>query len=336
MDTTNLNKDRSNNAEQAGIAEPPSGNLNAGAGTTLGAGVGTTGDQTSQQVDRVQQHLGNLALDGKGLSGAAVRRRRRERARDSLRTESHTAGSSQNTSGVGGRASGSGSRKRRQDSEEASPSNRMPPKKIRGPQGGTLSFAEITRSSLAGAIVAEGYPRVQMTLANLDQLRVAIHEEIGGDEVGPYPHFGEVHLTRGAILVECLDSESREWLNSRIPRFSQALEGLAIKVVDPAELIKLVRVVAWVPGPRVNQASILKNLGRQNTGVDTSAWRVYSGGEGRADQASAVGWTLALGVPKSDIEALQARQLKLCFGLGQITLRVARQGTDTAAGQGTQ
>ncbi|XP_043485244.1 uncharacterized protein LOC122513075 [Leptopilina heterotoma] len=118
----------------------------------------------------------------------------------------------------------------------------MPSKKMMGPQGGTLLFAEIFRSSLAGANVAEGYPRVQMTLANLDQLRVTIHDEIGGDEVGPYPHIGEVRLTRGAILVECLDSESREWLNSRIPRFSQALGGLAIKVVDPAELIKLINL----------------------------------------------------------------------------------------------
>lgn len=80
---------------------------------------------------------------------------------------------------------------------------------------------------------------------------------------------------------------------------------------DASQLIKLVRVVVWVPGSRVNQASILRNLRRQNTGVDTFYWSVYLCGEERTGQASAVGWTLAFEVPENDLRVLQAQQCEL-------------------------
>lgn len=96
---------------------------------------------------------------------------------------------------------GPGSWKRRQDSEEASLTQIMQ-KKLKKPHVRSSSSFPVARTSLARTIIAEGYIRVVMTIDRLDELRLAIYGEIEGNEVKPYPRFGEVQLTKGTIFVK--------------------------------------------------------------------------------------------------------------------------------------
>lgn len=91
------------------------------------------GDSTVKQVDRVRQNFGHLALECVRPSGPEKRRSSRARARASERTGSSLAGPSQGAFGSGGVSSGSLASKRRQDLKEASPTQIIPWKRIKGP-----------------------------------------------------------------------------------------------------------------------------------------------------------------------------------------------------------
>jgi hypothetical protein len=110
------------------------------------------------------------------------------------------------------------------------------------------------------AIVCEGYPDVQVSKENFDDIQQAVGGLVDGlPEEGFTPRFIDMYWTKGAAVVVCQDKETRDWLASSIPTL-RAWEGSKLKMVGLEALPTYRGVLAWLPGPAEEMRRYLREV----------------------------------------------------------------------------
>ncbi|XP_036146029.1 uncharacterized protein LOC118646685 [Monomorium pharaonis] len=255
-------------------------------------------------------------LRKKKLSGAAKRRKARERRGGGAQAQAQAGtgigpspavpGTSSSLSSAipqtpVGRPQGNSGNKRRKD-PDGTPQSAEGAKKKQRVQG-TNAHVDAA-DPLTRVIVEEGYPDAVMTAERLAQLRSAVFKEIQGIPEGILPRFDSTTLRGGAAVVRCADTESLKWLESRIGGIVP-WEGAKLRVTELKVLQKQYRAAVWVPGPPVGAAVVLGLLEQQNPGIVISGWRVYAENVG----ATCEGRNLILGIPQSSVNRLNSAGL---------------------------
>lgn len=185
--------------------------------------------------------------------------------------------------------------------------------------GTPMSFKEAAEKALRVAIVFEDDSRLtedQASMVRQDLIKCMDEDE------GPPPRFNESGLKLGAFLVYCADQLSLEWLKSVVP--SLTIEGKKCMVLPADQLTRRTKFFVFVPG-RVNPVSVvLKRLQKQNPGLKTDLWRVYSA-EQKVD-----GQFLVLGVDDDSLASLERTSFMPYFELSRLHFKQpaeARVGT---------
>jgi len=125
------------------------------------------------------------------------------------------------------------------------------------------------------AIVCNGYPEVQVSKENFNNIQRAVSGLVDGlPEKGFTPRLIDMYWKKGAANVVCQDKETRDWLANNIPTL-RACEGSRLKMVSLEALPTYKRVLAWLLGPVEDMGQYLQPLHRLNRGLDTGNWRVY-------------------------------------------------------------
>jgi hypothetical protein len=134
----------------------------------------------------------------------------------------------------------------------------------------------------------------------------------------------------GAVIFNCADVETVEWLKS-LTTVLMIKEGLQLRAVGVTELPKCHRVVVHVEDPKMSVKETLDLLDRQNKGLASSEWVAVRGSESR-DATSA---HFAALIGDRPLEELKALNFKPYCGLGQATIKLpakARSGREDEKG----
>jgi hypothetical protein len=115
------------------------------------------------------------------------------------------------------------------------------------------------------AVVCEDYPREQISRDNFVNIQRAIGWLVDGlPKEGFTPRLVDSYWSKGAAIMVCQDTDTREWLESQAPSMV-AWKGSRLKVVGLDALPTYKGVVAWFLGP----AEDTERLCRLNRGLDT-------------------------------------------------------------------
>jgi hypothetical protein len=125
------------------------------------------------------------------------------------------------------------------------------------------------------AVVCEDYPGAQISRDNFVNIQRAIGRLVDElPEEGFTPRLVDTYWAKGAAIMVCQDSDTKDWLEKQVPSMA-AWEGSSLKVVSMDALSTYKRVVAWFPGPAEDTERLFLRLRRLNRGLDTRNWRVY-------------------------------------------------------------
>ena len=111
----------------------------------------------------------------------------------------------------------------------------------------------------------------------------------GFPEEGLTPRRVDSYWSKGAAIMVCRHTETKDWLDSQTPTMV-AWEGSRFKVVGLNALPLYKRVVGWFPCPVKETERFHSRLTRLNRGLDTGNWRVYE----RKDELNGVRLVLSI------------------------------------------
>ena len=124
-------------------------------------------------------------------------------------------------------------------------------------------------------IVCEDYPTGQISRDIFADIQTAIGQLVDGlPEEGFTPRLVDLYWSKGAAIMVCQDTETKDWLDSQVSTVV-VWEGSRLKVMGLDALPTYKRVVARFPGPVKDTEQLLSWLRRLNQGLDTRNWRVY-------------------------------------------------------------
>ena len=160
-------------------------------------------------------------------------------------------------------------------------------------------------------------------------IQEGLMEVVDGIPVGDFtPRFQETYLHRGSLKVTCVDKQSAIWLKGQV-RNLRKWEGADLEVIEAHELLKYVRVMAWIPGAPMDTAVMLRRLEKLNSGLATGRWIIHE----RHEDASGKGVRLALGVDHRAIPTLQAQGMRPYLGMGRASFRLLDAHSKKAEGE---
>lgn len=207
------------------------------------------------------QNPGSAATERSSrLSGCARRRLKKERQRE----REATGGSKQPTAKPTLKETGPEAKKR-QRSDASTP---RPAKKSKT----ALSYQE----AAAGIKMVFVDDNLERSLSEEESGRIKtwILNGIDGLEPGTVaPRFYDCHHRMGALHITCSDQATVDWLSGLLSR-EAPWEGASLRFIEAKNLPTPVRALVWVPGPKVEPATILKRLETQNPDLKTTQWRV--------------------------------------------------------------
>ena len=161
------------------------------------------------------------------------------------------------------------------------------------------------------AIVCEGYPGDQISRDNFVDIQRAIGRLVDGlPEEGVTPRLVDSYWAKGAAIMVCQDTDTKEWLESHTPTM-EAWEGSRLKVVGLDALPTYKRMAAWFPGPVEDTERLFLRLRRLNRGLNTETWRVYE----RREEPNGV--RLVLSVDSASVAVLEGLRWRPFSGVGQ-------------------
>jgi hypothetical protein len=236
---------------------------------------------------------------GKGRKGGA------EGATTSANTAPGTSSS--------GRDSGD-KRKAYQRSSEESP--RMEAKRAK--RGDTTagpgpSYAAAATSLPRVTLTCGGYLGKELPSEVCGTLKKALVNRMMKVEGGEFvPRFRESFARRGALVVVCMDDQSKTWLEEKVEEL-EVEPALKPRVVRPEDLPKIHKVGTFLPPEFGTPESFIKLLGMQN-GLDTTGWVVMSVGKEKPP-------FLVLGVDQPAWVFLRERDFRVCAGVNQVGLK---------------
>ena len=178
-------------------------------------------------------------------------------------------------------------------------------------QTGQLSYATAAREGIRVAVVCKDYPREQISRDNFADIQRVIGQLVDGLlEEGFTPRLVDSYWSKGAAIMVCQDTETREWLENQAPTMV-AWEGSRPKVVGLDALPTYRTVVAWFLGPVEDTKRLLSRLCRLNRCLDTGNWRVYELKE------EPNGVRLVLSIDTASVTVLEGLRWRPFSGVGQ-------------------
>ncbi|KYN09150.1 hypothetical protein ALC57_18732 [Trachymyrmex cornetzi] len=132
----------------------------------------------------------------------------------------------------------------------------------------------------------------------------------------------------GAVKVQKRCGKGAKELRKRPGGEHRAVEGRYAQSdgLGGASLQRRHRAVVWVSDPPKPAAVVLVLLERQNPGIGALTWRAFAENVG----ASPEGRNYVFGILESSVLKLRERDSKLCYGIEQITIKVARSHGEEA------
>lgn len=210
--------------------------------------------------------------------------------------------------------------KKRKEPEPNTPSPIAREKKRpRVDEGGNLpSYAGAT-SSVAIALVPDGYPQITLEPNHIRDLLDRLFDKLDDYEPrrGPNPKFDGHTFKAGGCLLYCRNESSRDWV--REVASDIVLEnGIRIRPNNPESLVKVVRVTGFFPGKKLEPDKLLKRLMLQNEEIDTcfSSWQVI------AQREHDAGTFVVFRIPEIHLDLLRGRNFSVDYRDRRIFLQV--------------
>jgi len=230
----------------------------------------------------------------KRLSGAAQRRRKKERGKQACPTGEESTGaaapslthhnvergveaarpshdpSNSETAPRHSAAEDKGTKKRPLGSEEIPPggTNRPPPKIFKQDYctavEKSLQVAVVFRDNLSRKMTEDEGQHVRSQLIPLiDMLPVK------ADSQGP--QFNRSGLDQEVFRITCADQHTLNWLKESVLRI-EPIGDCTFQLVELAQLSRLNKIKVWIPGVPSDPKLTLARLSKQNCGLVTSEW----------------------------------------------------------------
>jgi hypothetical protein len=202
-------------------------------------------------------------------------------------------------------------------------------KKTKVPEQRTYAQAAAGISRVA--IVSMAYPDRRLDEEEVALLKESVKGRILDLVMGTKaPIFQGTSDRDGAVICNCADVETVEWLKS-LTTVLTIKEGLQLRALGVDELPKRHRVVVHVEDPKMSVKRALDLLDRQNKGLASSGWIVVRGSESR--DATSTHFAALIG--DRPLKELKALNFKPYCGLGQATIKLpakARRGSKDEKG----
>ena len=127
------------------------------------------------------------------------------------------------------------------------------------------------------------------------------------------PSFQDSRLVKGAFWISCANESSKEWLKAATPDL-KPWEGAKLHLVEQSDLPKLKRMMVWIPGETRELTEVYTLLERQNPGLRTEDWRLFSK---TVDPPK--GCRLILGVDEASLDFLKTKDFRPFLGTKRVT-----------------
>lgn len=330
---------------------------NATGGTNPQAGGSSLSAPPAEGVERLS--LEALSLKRKAVSGAARRRIAREKAREEGRpvpprkkkTKPLAGAGSSKTGDVrkGGKAeakpapTSTPAPKRPREAGSNPPSAGSKPPRVKKAKAETGDAVTPPTTSVAGlsfsqalttqrmAVVLGKFPEQLLTSEQGQTVIKALTRAVFEADPDSERRFDGVSQRDGVVLVTCCSVSATTWLVDTVRGLR--LEGLGeLRAGSARDLLGRPRVSVLIPTEGVEGKdipSIVKLLGRQNPGLHTDKWRVFS------SKKEAKSILLCAEVPEADLLVLRGKGLRVGFGLRTVTFRVLRKARPADAEGGS-
>jgi hypothetical protein len=217
----------------------------------------------------------------------------------------------------------------RLDSSIPSPSGVQVTKKPKVPEQRT--YAQAAAGINRVAIVPMAYPDRRFDEEEVALLKESVKGHILDLVMGTKaPIFQGTSDRDGAVIFNCADVETVEWLKS-LTTVLTIKEGLQLRAVGVNELPKCHRIVVHVEDPKMSVKETLDLLDRQNKGLASSGWIVVRGSKSR----DTTNTHFAALIGDRPLQELKALNFKPYCGLGLATIKLpakARRGSKDEKG----
>lgn len=185
------------------------------------------------------------------------------------------------------------------------------------------AYSGVIRSSLQLAVVDFGKPGGQYSPERGQMIEKAlaraVFDRIRRNAGTTAPTFGRAKWQRGFTMIDCKDQLSFEFAKATV-RGLKLWEGAALQAVPPEKIPTTPKGRLCVPDWGVNKEEILDFLKAQNPSIDMKSWEVVGEEEVRGGTK---GFIILIFEPPALL--LENKQLRLCYGAGEATLKLIKR-----------
>ncbi|XP_055714430.1 uncharacterized protein LOC129808685 [Phlebotomus papatasi] len=204
---------------------------------------------------------------------------------------------------------------KRQRSDGSTPD--QPTKQMKGNSGHSSNYPTFrdALSTIRIAVLDAAFPEVVLTSSQLDSVKKAINEAIFSTEHSTPPNFNGCLYRAGYLVLLCLDQASANWLLQTAPTLRPWV-GATLKAVDEKEVPRGKLIEGLFPdAAKISTEGLLKLITSQNPTCRVPLWRILE----RRNIGHAA--KLVVSVDHTTYRALQAKGLKVSFGIEQVAFR---------------
>ncbi|XP_055715186.1 uncharacterized protein LOC129809404 [Phlebotomus papatasi] len=204
---------------------------------------------------------------------------------------------------------------KRQRSDGSTPD--QPTKQMKGNTGHSSNYPTFrdALSTIRIAVLDAAFPEVVLTSSQLDSVKKAINEAIFSTEHSTPPNFNGCLYRGGYLVLLCLDQASANWLLQTAPTLRPWV-GATLRAVDEKEVPRGKLIEGLFPdAAKISTEGLLKLITSQNPTCRVPLWRILE----RRNIGHAA--KLVVSVDHTTYRALQAKGLKVSFGIEQVAFR---------------
>lgn len=191
-------------------------------------------------------------------------------------------------------------------------------------------FSEVVKNSLWTAVVVSERINRLFSFKQMEQLSIIIGKAVTKSVTeGGAPRMEGIGKSGGRFIVKCADSWTVDWLKRVVAE--NTLEEMKLEAIPADKLPRLTRCTVFLPNlpgeSEISRAMALTHLGRQNPGLQTSEWTVFS------DTKVKGGALFVLGVDAESLEVLKGVNFKPFYGIGKVSVRAEKTTTGKEGGE---
>lgn len=213
-----------------------------------------------------------------------------------------------------------GTNAKRSRSPGGTPEEHKKVDKIPKKHGKELSYAKVAKAcDHRAAIIPIGtsmelsQEQAKLLTDKLTEAVIAYIDSADSDNEKEPLKFPSCGLVHDIFVVDCQDKTTRRWLDSAIGCLPSPWEGAKFEIVDYDKLPKPIKVSINIKGSMdLSNEIFFTRLRRQNPGLSTAKWRIYSRRE------HDWGIHLVLGIDQDSVDFLKSNDFKLFYLVGVV------------------